>query len=430
MKDTILNTVKNLENSQWWSDQEIEKLQNYELKRLIDFLYKNNKHFQTRLAKQNLTPDQINSVEKLKQLQPIVKRDIQLAGDTFLSENVPQSHLPLGDVQSSGSTGEPVKLKKTVINNIFYYAMTIRDHQWYNRNLESKLATVRYLHKMVETDHWAGPASYLYKTGSAMGIPVTLDIQEQLELLNKFQPNVLLAHAGVLTAFVTEWERTGLSLTELTHVRNIGDTVHDSLRQRVKALTNLDIEDAYSSSEVGTIAVQCPESGLYHLMSETLIVEVLDKDNNACKKGEIGQVVVTDIYNTASAVIRYNMGDYAEVGSRCTCGRHGFTLKRIIGRERGLLTRADGSRFWPSGLQYRMVDKFNVRQWQLIQHTLDDVEYRCVIDQEPDDETKAKMAEIAGTLLGFPGKVRITWFPDHVPTKNGKFEESICLLTK
>lgn len=179
---------------------------------------------------------------------------------------------------------------------------------------------------------------------------------------------------------------------------------------------------------MGSIAVQCPVSGLYHLMSENLIVEILDNEGNDCTTGQVGRVVVTDLYNTASPIVRYDLGDYAEVGPRCTCGRHGFTLKRIIGRERGLLTRADGTRFWPSGGQYRMLDKFNVRQWQIIQHSLDDIEYRLVTDQEPDEETKTKMAEVAGNLLGFPDKVRITWFPNSIPTKNGKFEESICLL--
>jgi phenylacetate-CoA ligase len=306
--------------------------------------------------------------------------------------------------------------------------MTIRDHRWYNRDLKSKLASVRYLHEIKEADNWTGPSGFLYKTGPGLGIPVTSDIHEQLERLIQFQPNVLLAHAGVLTAFVTEWERNGLSLTELKHIKNIGDTVPDDLRVRMKALTGLDIEDAYSSSEVGSIAIQCPVSGLYHVMSENLLVEILDEDNKECKTGEVGRVVVTDLYNTASPIVRYDLGDYAEVGEACTCGRHSFTLKRIIGRKRGLLTRADGTQFWPSGLQYRMVDKFDIRQWQIIQHAIDDVEYRMVTDQEPDEETRAKMAEVAGEKLGFPGQVRITWFPESIPTKNGKFEESICLI--
>jgi phenylacetate-CoA ligase len=428
MKTQILSLIKNLNQSQWWSDAEIENLQNFELTHLVRHLAKHNRYFQLRLAKQNLPPDSVNTVQSLKQLKPFTKRDIQDAGDTFESLEVPKEHLPTGEVQSSGSTGTPVKLKKTVINNVFYYAMTIRDHEWYNRDLTGKLASIRFLYEVMEADNWTGPSGYLYKTGPGLGIPVTTDIHEQLRILIKFQPNVLMAHAGVLTAFVTEWERNGLTLTELKHIKNIGDTVHDSLRERIKAITGLTLEDAYSSSELGSIAVQCPVSGLYHLMSENLIVEILDNEGNDCTTGQVGRVVVTDLYNTASPIVRYDLGDYAEVGPRCTCGRHGFTLKRIIGRERGLLTRADGTRFWPSGGQYRMLDKFNVRQWQIIQHSLDDIEYRLVTDQEPDEETKTKMAEVAGNLLGFPDKVRITWFPNSIPTKNGKFEESICLL--
>jgi phenylacetate-CoA ligase len=253
-------------------------------------------------------------------------------------------------------------------------------------------------------------------------------IDQQLEYLEKFQPNIIIVHAGILTGFVAEWERKGFTLPELKHVKNVGDTVHDSLRERLRAVAGLEIEDNYSCSEVGSIAIQCPTSGLYHIMCENLIVEILNNDGTPTQPGDVGRVVVTDLFNSAAPMIRYDIGDHAEVGPTCTCGRHTPTLKRIMGRDRGLFIRADGSRFWPQANQYKMSKYVKLLQWQIIQHAVDDVEYKMVVETAPTDEQKTEMEQILGEAMGFAGQVRITIYPNAIPTPNGKYEETICLI--
>ena len=55
-------------------------------------------------------------------------------------------------------------------------------------------------------------------------------------------------------------------------------------------------------------------------------------------------------------LIRYEIGDFAEVGDRCSCGRGLPVLRRILGRVRNMLTLPDGRLIWPSisdeGLQH------------------------------------------------------------------------------
>jgi phenylacetate-CoA ligase len=163
-------------------------------------------------------------------------------------------------------------------------------------------------------------------------------------------------------------------------------------------------------------------------MSENLIVEILDQDNRPCKTGEVGRVVITDLQNTANPIIRYDIGDYAEVGEPCTCGRHLPTLKRILGRERGLFVRADGSKFWPTAGQQRIERVVAMRQWQMIQHSLTDIEYRMVTDEPLTEEQHSKLTEIVNKNLGFKSEVRIVNYQGTLPLFNGKYEESVCLV--
>jgi len=430
MIEAVKHLASQLERSQWAPIEKIEQIQEIDLVNLVRHHTAHTPWFTARLREQNLAPSDLWTLKGLKQYRPFTKRDIQLAGKEFKSSSVPKSYQPVGRVESSGSTGQPVSVDKTFVNNLFWAAHTLRDHSWFKRDFTSKLAAVRanFNDNDVERENWGPPVALLIENnGGALGVPVNWGTRRQLESLEKFQPNILVVHGGVLQAMMTIWEREGCKLTELKHIKQIGDTVHDSLRERVKKMFGLTIEDNYSSSEVGTIAIQCPVSGLYHVMAENLIVEILDPDGNDCKPGEIGRVVVTDLHNYAAPVMRYDLGDFAEVGSECTCGRHLPTLKRILGRERGMFIKPDGSQFWPRG-GYRGIKTFEVRQFQMIQHGLDDIEYRMVTDHPLTPEQEQEAITSIERVFDMPGTVRIVRYADAIPTINGKYEESICLI--
>jgi phenylacetate-CoA ligase len=60
---------------------------------------------------------------------------------------------------------------------------------------------------------------------------------------------------------------------------------------------------------------------------------VLDQRGNPRGPGEVGRVVVTPLNNFAMPLIRYELGDTAEVGAPCACGRGLPVLTRILDRD-------------------------------------------------------------------------------------------------
>ena len=427
MKEQLEYLIEHLDKTQWWPLSKLELAQQKELGNVVKHHAAHTPQFKQRLQAQGLTPADITTLAGLTKLTPFTKRDIQLAGDDFNAKVVPSSHLPISIAQSSGSTGQPVTVKRTNISELFWGALAIRDHQWYGRDYSGKLTAIRVLQEYKELEQWGPPVSVLYGSGRAQGIPVSTDIKEQVRLLNEFQPNIIIVHAGALAAIVEVWAREGYTLNELEHIKNVGDTVRQPLRDRVREVTGLEIEDNYSSSEVGCMAIQCPTSGLYHIMSESLIVEILKEDGTACKEGEVGRVVVTDLYNAASPLIRYDLGDHAEVGGACTCGRHLPTIKRVLGRDRNLLIRPDGSKVWPPGGR-KTLEKYNITQWQISQYAVDDLEYRIVRDTPLTEEQHRDMTLAVNDMLKFPGTIRLVEMTEIPLGKSGKYEESICLI--
>jgi phenylacetate-CoA ligase len=418
--------VASLEESQWWTAEQLKLKQQICLARIVAHHSQHNASFKQRLSEQGLTINDVSTLAGLTKLKPIAKRDIQQTGPAFNSEAIPPSHFPIRKSQTSGRTGEPVTILKTEMNHQFFCALLFREHSWWQHDYKHKLASVRAVHRQYEeSPSWGGPVAEQFKTGPAIGVPLNINVRQQLDYLNKFDPDMLSIHAGVLAAMCSIWETEGYTLN-LKHIKNVGETLHPGLRTRVKQITGVDIKDQYSSSEVGCISMECPTTGLQHIMEETLLVEVLNETGEPCKQGELGRVVITDFYNTISPMIRYDIGDYAEVGGPCVCGRNHNTLKQIVGRERGLFRRANGDRFWPTAGQYAAERVVKVNQWQIIQHSLEDIEYKLVTDQPLSPEVKEQLLEIFRKTLGFDC-VRITEYRTQLPT-DGKYEESICLI--
>ena len=429
-KATIAALVSELRDTQYMDIKDLIEMQQMQLAQTINHHAEKTPSFIERLKEQSLRPSDVCSIETIKRLAPINKAYIQQQGSNFFCESLPPGHNPAGKTQTSGSTGEPITVMRTAINQLYWEAMAFRDHEWNQRDYSSRLCAIRAnIWQNINMPVWGVPVSKLYPTGAAMGMNVGLSVEDQLKNLREFQPNILVVHAGVMSAMVTTWEQNGFDLNNLRHIKNIGDTVSDELRDRVRKLIGLEIEDNYSSSEVGCIAIQCKEGQQYHVMSETLLVEILRNDNSDCQPGEIGRVVITDLHNTASPVIRYDLGDYAEVGTLCACGRNLPTLKRIIGRERNLFFRPDGTRFWPKAGMYDLPGILPIKQWQIIQHSIDHVEYKLVTDEILTQEHIDAITTVAHSKLGFTPRITVTTFKDRLPvSKNGKFEESICLI--
>jgi phenylacetate-CoA ligase len=312
------------------------------------------------------------------------------------------------------------------MNHRWFCAQTAREHAWWKQDYKWRLSSVRAVHNQYEENNsWGSPLAEQAGSGPAQGIPLKWNVIDQLAKLHEFQPDMLNIHAGVLQAMCSYWAQTGYNLN-LKQIKNTGETLSPEVRSYVKQITGVTVKDQYSSSEVGLISMNCEHEEQQHVQVETLLVEILNDADEPCQPGELGRVVITDFYNTVSPMIRYDIGDYARLGTACSCGRHSMTLSEIRGRSRGLFRRANGDRFWPTAGQYAAAEVCKINQWQIVQHSLTDIEYKLVTELPLTEEQLSKLLEIFKRTLGFDC-VRITEYRTQLPIE-GKYEESICLI--
>lgn len=87
----------------------------------------------------------------------------------------------------------------------------------------------------------------------------------------------------------------------------------------------------------------------------------------------------------------------------------------------------DGSRRYPLVGFARFREVAPVVQYQFVQHALEDLEMRLVVEAPLHAKQESDLAEIVRKALGFSFALRFTYFPDRVPrAPSGKFEEFVC----
>jgi phenylacetate-CoA ligase len=162
------------------------------------------------------------------------------------------------------------------------------------------------------------------------------------------------------------------------------------------------------------------------ITSESVLVEILDDFNQPCQPGEIGKVVLTPLHNYATPLLRYDIGDYAEVGFPCPCGRGLPVLKRIYGRVRNTMVLPSGEKQWPGFILSAWAKMGPIRQMQTIQQSLSQIEIKMVVTRPlTEDETEQLHQKITAD---FGGHFQVSFrYVDDIPrSKGGKYEGFIC----
>ena len=391
-----------------------------------------------RLKKAGYKPGTGVTHELMNRIPLMTRDDIQNTGNALFSPSIPKEHGNTEFIQTSGSTGKPVRIKRSNITEFFLQSLMLRDHYWHERNLGGKLAVIRFVEDQnkarapngMHAKGWSPATDTIYRTGKSSLLNIHTPVREQAEWLLREDPDYLLTYPSNLQALAQHIRNSGIHCPKLVELRTIGETLDDETREICREVFNLPVVDIYSASEVGNIALQCPEHTHYHIQSESVYVEILNDDDQPCAPGEVGRVVVTALHNLAMPVIRYVQEDYAEVGEPCPCGRGLPVLRRIKGRARNMLTLPSGDQVWPRLRIQKFASTANapIVQVQFVQHTLEDIEVRIVTRESLDHQQEQALTELLHQALEYPFNLTFRYHDEIQRSKNGKYEEFISKL--
>jgi len=368
---------------------------------------------------------------------PVLSREhVQLAGEALISTDIPASHGTTYPLETSGSTGQAVRVLGTDFTRLFYDALMLREHAWHARDFKQKLMSIRWLNRGVSDapvgnvqTSWGPPVNQYHETGPSVLINIMSETQKQIEALLCYEPYYLATYPSQLVALAEYCDEHQIKLPRLHELRTTGETLTTNQIEMIKcAWPHVKCSDIYSCVELGNLAQQCPEYHNYHVNTEHVFLEIVNETNEACDVGEPGKVLLTGLLNYATPLIRYEVGDYASWGEPCACGRGLPVIKKILGRTRNRLIMPNGESRFPYLGEYddvQAVAMCSIRKFQFIQHTKHDIEIKVVTPNTFTEQEEEQFKLLYQKNLGFPFNIAITYHEAIPAGPRGKYEEFV-----
>jgi phenylacetate-CoA ligase len=360
---------------------------------------------------------------------PVLKKsEVQPNFAQLRAAHYPKEHGAAFETHTSGSTGEPTCVLHSELVRSLTQSVALRDHLWQRRDFAGKFAAIRIRADRAMSRGWGAPLDTVLATGPAVTLSSSTDVDEQLDWLIEQRPAYLFTYPSNLLALVLRSREKGKVPLGLRQAICFGETLPEGLIDLVGETWHATLADTYSSMELGVIALQCPERGEYHVQGESVYVEILREDGTPCTPGEAGRVVVSALHNFPMPLLRYELGDYAEPGEPCGCGRSLPVLRRIAGRARNMAKDPTGRRFWPTIRAGSWSKIAPLRRIRLVQRSVGKIEIRFVMERELTAEEAERLREVAREQLGYPFEIALTRVAEIPRSPGGKFEDFVSEL--
>ena len=433
---TIRAVLSQLDQTQWWSAEKIRRAQDRQLGLLLAHAHRTVPFYRKRLVRAGLAPGGTVSVADWPRIPLLTRADIQEAGEALLTRDLPAGHGRVHDIFTSGSTGRPIRALRTELWAWFWRALTIRDHLWHRRDFGGKLAVIRHSGKNEDpypdgtaSPNWSSAYRGLFATGPAVGLNVHCTVEQQVDWLRRQDPDYLLTHPTIARRLAEHCLAHGIRLPRLRQLLTYGEVATPMVRAASRAAWGAPAIDMYSTREVGYLAFQCPEHEHYHVQAEATLVEVLDERGRPCAPGQVGRVVATPLHNFAMPLIRYDIGDQAEVGGPCPCGRGLPVLRRILGRTQNMFVLPSGERLWPmlsSDNVGTLLAIAPIRQYQFVQKSPELIVLRLAVARDLSPLEEDALRRWVREKFGHPFRVAFEYHAEIPLTAAGKFQDFVC----
>lgn len=305
--------------------------------------------------------------------QTLIGHHQELSGTVHLSSRIKTT---------GGSTGEPVRLYKNASALARERVATALSYEWAGIQVGAKQARF-----------WGIPhnnrAKFIAKITDLVANRYRLsafdmtnaDMAGYYRHLLVVKPAYLYGYVSAIRLFANYIKQADLApLPSLKAVITTSEVLSELDRHAIEQGFAVKVFNEYGCGEVGSIAHEC-EQGSMHIMANNLLVQV-ERDGITYNHGA-GEIVLTDLHNYATPLIRYKLGDYATLTSGgCRCGRGLPVLSKVHGRAYDIIHTPEGRSVHPEAIIYifeKIQEQHPVfKQFQVLQDRLDHLTIRII----------------------------------------------------
>jgi len=413
-----------LEKSQWLSQDDMEQLQLRKLKALLRVAYHHCPWHRDRIANAgiDLKNDAPLSMDDLLRLPIMTKRDALDNREQLIWRDVPGGAFKYN---TGGSSGQPL---------IFYYGRSrqasdaagrIRARRWWGVDVGDR-----------EVYLWGAPVELsktdLIKTmRDRMLNQLVLNafemspshMDQYVTAIQAYGPKCIYGYASSIALLAAHIRERGIQLNipALKVIATTGEPLYPNQRALIQEVFSVPVANEFGSRDIGFTAHETPQ-GQMLLMSESIILEILDSKGHPVGPGETGEAVMTALCSEAQPFIRYRTGDMVRRSdAHCKEGRGLHVLGEVMGRTTDFIVRSDGTIMHALAVIYVLRAVEGVEEFKFIQHTVKNVEILVVASKLWKPESRPAIIQGVQARLGSDVQVVMRLVDAIAPEKSGKY---------
>ncbi len=420
-KHTTVAVRREMDASQHWP---LERLEALRLQRLRELLTHANGHvayYRNLFSRLGFDPQGVRGIDDLQRLPFLTKADIRANTDAMKSDQAQG----LARFNTGGSSGEPLVFfigRERVSHDV---AAKWRATRWWGVDIGDPEIVLWgspiELSSQDRARHWRDA---LMRTQLLPAFEMSAEkVAGFIEVIRRTRPAMLFGYPSAFAHIARHAETHGIRLDDLgIRVAFVtSERLYDHQRALIERMFNCPVANGYGGRDAGFIAHQCPAGGM-HLTHEDVIVEIVDAQGRVLPHGESGEIVVTHLATRDFPFIRYRTGDVGTLDDRpCSCGRTLPLLKEIQGRTTDFLVAQNGTVMHGLSLVYIVRDLAGVKQFKIVQESLDRTDILLVTDERFDRSNLAVIESGAKARLGDGVTVNVQLVGEIPPEKSGKY---------
>lgn len=425
--------LKELDESQWWPKERLEKLQMERLGHILQIAYEHTAYWREIMDQNGIRPSDIRTRDDLKRFPLLEKETLRDRREEMVWR---EEGKRLQLVRTSGSTNEALEFYTSSTREAHINAARMRGHDWIGVCRGAK-----------EMYYWGSPVElskqdrmkhfrdWLVNDGLTNGFEIESErLKEYYQYWLKWEPCCLFGYPSTFVLTVTMCEGLGLKLDELKNRRlkaivTTSEMLSDCDRQIIEQGFGVPVYDSYGLREAGLIGHEC-EHKTMHCVDEQLILETIDPHTLEPSDGE-GELVVTNIVGPAFPIIRYRTGDIVTLSADgCPCGRSLSSVKISGGRAVEFIVTKEGK--WVVGYSFIYIARSvkGIVKFQVIQEKIGEITIRLAVDSNFPDDGVDQVKEQAAKRLGSDDAIQVEIVDDIKPAPSGKYRPVISKVAE
>ena len=417
------------------SREEFRELQLRRLKKVVRYAYDNVPFYRNLYDKNNVSPDDIKTLEDIQLLPFITKDDLRNTYPFDLQAAPKEDWVEVHS--TSGTTGIPT---------VAAYTQKVLDiwEECTARGLASvgvhkkDIVNIAYGFGLFTGGHGA---QYGAQKIGALAVPMSSgNTKKQMNFLKDFPADFLCCTPSYALYIAESFERAGIDPKTVPIKGGVfgAEMWTEEIRQKLEDKFGISAQNIYGLTEVmgPGVSTECHIKDGMHIAEDHFYPEIIDPNTlEVLPEGETGEIVFTSLTKTGMPVIRYRTKDITSLNyDKCECGRTTVRMSRIIGRSDDML-KVKGVIVFPKQIEevIMAMDELSPAYQIIVSRpdTLDEIEVQVEIDQATFsdsmtnlEEFKYKIGKEIKEAIGIGVKVTLAE-PYSIPRSEGKAKRVI-----